>query len=882
MVHRKRLRVAVVLVVCVAVAQVGVMGLARTRRVHNYLVRQLERAFGRPVEVEHFTVLLLPMPELDAQRVTIGEDPAFGNEYFLRAEHLDARLRWTGLLRGHFEFGTVLLRKASLVLTRNAAGRWNLEDWLPPGKEAGNPYFYGPQPAPTRGNFLRKIDVDEGRINFKMGADKLPFAFTGVTGSVEQVVPGRWKLQLEAQPWRSGVQLQSAGIVRVAGDIAGTSARLRPAKISVHWERVSLADLFRMITGADLGVRGEFMLDATANSGAARDRADPVAAAEGEWTFALSARANKIHRWNLTDRPDNPSVNVNMNGRWNAALGTLTAEDVKVEMPRSNLRGTVFFGAMPPSWHCRVDSLGVQATDLLAWYRAFYNGVDERVTAEQFFTGTMAMQGWPLNLQSAAFSSAGGSLTIPGIEAALRIGAMRGGKDREKFAIEPVKITMSPGVIRNSVNMRAPMQNLKRLAASSGAPNEIQLALSEDFAGHSGGITLSGHVDEIAQALKISAALGQTLNHGWELQGPASAAMRWEWSGQQSRGQWNGTVTLAGAEMQAAGLNLPVHMEDVRLEWNEGKRRALIAKLAALGANWSGEIAENTLPAVNEAPHWNFKLHADRLNATEMDRWVGPRARPGWLENLFPSLLRDAAPRATASELLRRVNAEGEIRVDQLIIERLTLANLRSQVVMRNLQLDVQDAEAGWAGGKIRGKMRAVFAPMPKYEIAAELDGVDLAQIPSGKLADSFAGIVAGTVQLSMEGVGRDTLLQRLTGKGKLSLKNPEFRRWDVSERAADGAPGSGVSRWTSGQGAFTVSEKIVKFDPLQLDGASGRTTVRGTVSFGREANLHIETRISAGKDSPNPSAPPALRVSGPLDGPKFTSENLQAKKSAN
>src|SRR6202022_4887441 len=101
----------------------------------------------------------------------------------------------------------------------------------------------------------------------------------------EQIAQGRWKLELEAKPWRSGAQLQSAGTVRVSGDIAGTSARLRPAKISVHWERVSLADLFRMVTGADLGLRGEFVLDATANSGAANDSPNTPPAAEGEWTL---------------------------------------------------------------------------------------------------------------------------------------------------------------------------------------------------------------------------------------------------------------------------------------------------------------------------------------------------------------------------------------------------------------------------------------------------------------------------------------------------------------------------------------------------------------------------------------------------------------------
>jgi uncharacterized protein involved in outer membrane biogenesis len=870
---RKQWKLAIVLIVAVVVAQAAVSVAVRTRRMHGFLVEQLERSFGRPVEVDYFSVRLLPMPELDAQQVTIGEDPAFGNEYFLRAEHLGASLRWSGLLRGHFEFGTVSLDRPSLILARNQEGKWNLERWLPPEKETAGKtaHFYGPQPAATRGNYLRKINVDEGRINFKIGDEKLPFAFTGVTGSVEQIAFGRWQLQLEAQPWRSGVQLQSTGIMRVVGDIAGTSARLRPAEINVRWDKVSLADLFRMVSGADLGVRGEFALDATAKSGPAADVANTAAGTPQDWTFALAARGTRIHRWNLTDRDDNPSVNVSMNGRWNSALGTVFAKEVKVETVKSNLRGTAeFLDAPAPSWKWEVDSAGIQAADLLAWYRAFHGGVAEGVSAEQFFTGTMRVSGWPVVLQSAAFSSTGGALKIPGLERSLHIGAMRGGKEKEKFTVEPVAITMA--------GKGAPTQSAKRRTSISGSENGMELAMTGDLAAHAGAVTVTGRVEEIADTLKITAALGQTLNHGWELKGAAAAAMRWEWNALGAPGQWTGAVTLTGAELEAAGLNLPVRMEDVRLEWNGGKRGATIGKVGLLGANWSGEIAETRLLAGNEAPRWNFKLHADHLNATELDRWIGPRARPGWLSNLLPSLLRDAAPKAMPTDLLRRVDAEGEMRVDDVTIERLKLVNLQAQIAMRDLRLDVKEAEAQWAGGTVRGKLLGVFAPAPKYEIAVELEGVDLAQIPAGRLSDDFAGSGFATLQLSMEGVGREQLLQKLAGKGKVRLKNPEFHGWNVS--AKESAPRSGISRWTSGEGSFSVGERSVKLDGLQLESASGQTTIRGTVSFAREANLRIETKAS-GTNGARPAAAGAVKISGPLEGPKVTYENLQAKKSA-
>src|SRR5260370_42679210 len=115
------------IVVLVIALQVGVSLLVRTHHVHAYLVARLERAFGRPVEVTSFDARILPSPQLAASEVTVEEDPAFGHEYFLRAEHLIAALRWRGLLQGQFEFGTMSLNRPSLILVQNSEGRSNLQ-----------------------------------------------------------------------------------------------------------------------------------------------------------------------------------------------------------------------------------------------------------------------------------------------------------------------------------------------------------------------------------------------------------------------------------------------------------------------------------------------------------------------------------------------------------------------------------------------------------------------------------------------------------------------------------------------------------------------------------------------------------------------------------
>jgi AsmA family len=867
---RKWPKLALALVVLVVVAQIGASFLVRTRRVHDYLVAHLTRAFGRPVEVEQFSVQILPSPSFDADRVTVGEDPGFGNEYFLRAERLTAGLRWLGLLRGHFDFGTVSLSRPSLILVRNDEGRWNLERWLPPAKSSANARVYGPPAAPET-NRLLKIEFDDGRVNFKTRSDKLPFAFTGVSGSVEQVSPGRWQLQLEAQPWRSGVSLQSAGTLKVSGDLAGTSTRLQPAQISLHWDRVSLADLSRLARGQDYGLRGEFSLDATAKSG------NSVTAQPGDWTFSVQALASQIHRWDLIERTDNPRLNLTVQGRWNVAVGSLTADKILLQSPASNLLGAAnFSGGETRSVELRVDSLGLQAADLLAWYRAFHPDVAEGLSVQQFFTGGVLLRGWPLRVDSAGFSSTGGILKVPGLTDPIHIGPVRAGLQRDIFAFDPVRIALGtePRDALASKKHRAP----------AALENAADVTILHNWKTQQGSINIEGRLAHVEDALKISSAFGKQLNHGWELTGEATAATHWEWN-RPFKGRWNGTIDLSKSQLVVAGLNQPLNLQDAQLSWDDGQPAARLTRVEGFGGTWSGSITQINSPDPANAPQWRFDLLCDHLDASELDRWVGPRARPTWVQRLLTSLLGGSAPRMPASELVRRVNANGQLRLGQLTIEKLTLANVRAEGSLHDLHLDIRDAEADWAGGKVHAKVNATFSPRPEYDLTANLDNVKLSDLPpAGHLVEKLAGFASGTLHFATTGVGRDELLRHLEGGGDVHFKNVEFRGWDLNASVADGTPHPGISKWSSGHGVFALRDRSIQLESLRLDAAKDLTLVNGTVSFAREADLSIETANAARKPAPKEklSAPErVLKISGPLDVPRVSTEKPGARQPA-
>jgi hypothetical protein len=859
------------LAILLLLAQLGLPFLLQTRRMRAYLLDHLQKSFGRPVEARNFSMDILPFPRLDVEGVSIAENPLFGREYFLRADRMTANVRWLGLLQGHFDFGTITFSRPSLILVRNEMGRWNLEGWLPPAqtKTPSATVAYGPQIPADSGNHLQKIEFDEGRINFKTGDEKRPFAFTGVSGSVEQMAPGRWQLRLEAQPWRSGVPLQSTGTLQVRGEVAGTSARLQPAEIQVHWDKVSIADLFRMITGNDFGVRGVFALDGNASVGKPDSRA-PVPA--GAWKFSLHASAAKIHRWDLTERGDNPGVSLNLNGLWDVAAGEAHAGTLTLDLPHSHFEGAARLKTAGMSdWNLRIQDSGIQAQDLLAWYRAFQPDVAETIEMRQLFKASFALRGFPLSWEDVQISSPSGELLLPGYAKPLRIGPVLGAAHNNFFELLPVQIAMEAP--RKNLAAKAEKSAPKTVAPGA-ASGQIEFRFRDDFIAGRGSLRVNGKLDDAGDFFKAAIAFGRTLNPGWEITGGTAGIITREWDHGVANGRWSGSLIFTKAQLQAAGLNLPVKLDDTRVDWKNGRRTATIARASAFGANWSGVLSDAS-PLDDPAGNlWTFQLHADHLDAADLDLWFGPRARPNWLQRLLPSLLGKSDAGAKPSELLRRVTAEGDLEAESLSIEKIKLTRARAHVAFRDLHLEVRDAQAEWAGGSARGSVSAVFSVPPRYEILANVEHANLAELPwSTHWSDYWNGEASGKLHLTASGIGRDALVSQLAGTGELQLKNLELRGWDVLSSLDTGAIHTGSSRWASGEGEYNISNRAVHFDALTLENPRIKTRLEGTINFSQDLKL---TFASATPDKRGGKSAAVLRLfqlAGPLEKPVATLE---------
>src|SRR5260370_18245665 len=86
--------------------------------------------------------------------------------------------------------------------------------------------------------------------------------------------------------------------------------------------------------------------------------------------------------------------------------------------------------------------------------------------------------------------------------------------------------------------------------------NGADLTLVHDLKTPAGSLSFEGNLNKAEDFLKLSAALGRQLNHGWELSGQAAAMTKWEGK-QPLAGRWNGRIGFHKANFRETGVDNP-------------------------------------------------------------------------------------------------------------------------------------------------------------------------------------------------------------------------------------------------------------------------------------------------------------------------------------
>ncbi len=738
----------------------------RAGAVRRYLIAHLAASFGRPVDVSWFDFSLLDGARIEAHFVSVSDDPQFGSEYFLRADKLTAGLRWSALLSGRFEFGSVSLSRPSLNMSRDAQGHWNVERWLPPAaaQSTARPGFVGPLNPSSEIRAARpvRIDVDGGRINFKRGDNKSPFALEDVSGRVEQNGAGRWQLDLAARPMRAGVELQDIGTLRLRGSIAGTTARLQPADINLTWRAASVADTLRLILQNDYGMRGRLALDFNARI-APSESFLPGGADSGaaHWSVSGTARLTGMHGWRLTARDSDPAANLSVEMNWNPSEARAEIGKLLVEMPASRLQGggeLDWARGIRPEVHLESSTLALD--DLLSWYRALQPDVAEDLRADGVLGLHLKLGGWPLQLQQGALASVGGTLTAKSLPTPLRIGAMDAKVSLGRIDFAPVQFSFTPASLGVVDDKNQPAGELRNDFAVRGAlfPMASPGFLSQlDW-----DLSIEGATSRAQDWLALGAVLARPVQSDWTASGGLAMKMRGTHRAGAAAASWLGSMDFPGLDLSPAFINQPIHFPKAHVDFTQLQRTITLTSAEAFGAVWHGSIARKY-----SDPQWTFDLFADHIASADLDRWLGPRARPGFFSR-FTASKSETASAPPGESLVPRLTAAGRLRVAMIEVPPMRIENFDGQVDLAGRAIQIRKAQADFFGGKIFGAFQARLLPDADYEFQGRFDRVELAQLGQAAsfLNERIGGNASGALTISAHGIGRQDLVRSLQGQG--------------------------------------------------------------------------------------------------------------------
>jgi hypothetical protein len=870
MTKRNWLRAILIGGVLLLAASFGFSRAPRAATVRRYLIAHLAASFGRPVEVSGFDFSLLDGARIEAHFVSVSDDPRFGNEYFLRADTLTAGLRWTSIFAGRFEFGSVSLSRPSLNVARDAEGHWNIERWLPPASQADDrPGFVGPvQPSgDARASRPARIDVDGGRINFKQGDNKIPFALDDVSGRVEQNSAGRWQLDLEARPMRAGVGLQDIGTLQVRGSIAGTTARLQPADLNFAWRAASVADALRLVRQDDYGMRGLLSVDLNAHIAQA-----PPSSVQGEdvgtgqWSISGVARLTGMHGWRLTERATDPAANLSVEMNWRPGDSHAGIRKLLVEMPASQLQGSGdldWAHGIRPELEFKSSTLGLG--DVLSWYRALQPGVAEDLRVDCPLDLNVKLGGWPIQLQQGSIKSVGGTLTTKSLSAPLQIGAINASALHGGLEFGPTEVTFPAAVAGTTL--------IKVEASNSGARNSFVLR---------GGIypqpsnklrwpmdwnfSADGAASRVQDWLALSAALAQPMNPDWSAEGGAAIKMRGVHRADAAPVPWLGTMDFLGLEWRPAYINQPMRFPKAHVEFAPLQKTVTLSAAEAFGTVWHGSASRKY-----SDERWTFDLSADHLDAGELDRWLGPRARPGFLARLTGT--NSVAPVTPVAEaVVGQLSAHGRIRAGIIDISPIRMEKFDGDAEVIGRTVRIRMGQADFFGGKISGLFDAQLLPDPSYEFQGRFDRINLEQLAEAVpfLKDRMDGTASSTLTLSAHGVGRQDLISSMQGQGMVEGKNVELRGIDLSTAF----PANNLNResesFSNIQGTYRILAGGIDLSNFMLDDSRGRFEAEGRIDFSHALSIRVHSAIVQASTAPPPVSSPIYDLGGTIEIPKL------------
>jgi hypothetical protein len=785
-------------------------------RLKSRIITSLSAAVGRPVDLGSVHIRLLPQPGFDLENLVVYDDPAFGSEPILRASAVTADLRLRSLLRGRLEVSKLDLTEPSLNLVHHAGGGWNLQGLLE--RAARTPLApTGKMKSEPRPSFPY-IEGTSGRINFKNGPEKKPYALTSADFSLWQESEDTWGVRLKALPFRSDMNLNDTGQLQLSGtwQRAGTF-RDTPVQFNVEWARAQLGQMTQFFTGNDRGWRGDIRFNAT------------VTGTPALLKVSSTVSADDFRRYDIAS-----GASLSLNGRCDGEYSTQEHEfhHIACIAPVGAGLLTVTGDAGAPDrhkYHLTVTAQDLPASAIGALARRAKKDLPEDLLLEGTLQGKLTVS------ENAA------SGTQSHVEGHGEIAGLRLSSTSEKVELGPLTIPIivigaRAGVSRDRVRAQTSPHTQFELGPFALDRVRAGGAVVRGWVDRSGyGFTMLGDT-EVGRTLRLARMLGiRTLSSAAEGTAQLNLQIAGSWMGQGGRAAFAGPQVTGSAKLRnlrfgLRGAGEPVEISSAEIQLSPDVVRVGKLNLKAAGTVWKGSLEMPRGCGSPEKCPVRFQLTTDEISLKEANEWANPNPKSRPWYRLGTAQL--------APSLLARVRASGRVTADRFVLRGVTASKLSANVSLDAGKLEVTSVDADLLGGKHRGKWQVDFAVKPALcSGSGSLTEISLGNI-SRLMKDDW---VEGSAGASYEIRGPCSADFWQTSEGTLQVDVVDGSLPHVLFK--ENAETLKIRKFTAQAqlhaGTIEVSEG-------ELDSPEGKYEVTGTATFKREIDFKL-ARVPAG-----------------------------------
>lgn len=812
-------------------------------RYRHRLEAGLERVLHRRVNFSEVSIRLLPRPGFVIRNAVVEEDPAFGTEPFTRVDQIECDVSWRTLAGSRLDFSHFHFQHPNINLVRMPGEGWNVERFLL--QMAVLPAADGTAPRSSAADSGRlDIEVDDARINFKLGENKKPLAITDLSAHLSlDRAHNHLQFRVTGYPVRSDLSLPTPGAVEVEGGWTPTADLRGPLDVQLRTRGALLYDWAPLVTGHNTTLYGVMDTDVRLTGSIRALR------------FQGSGRVSDLHRWDQIPPSNSSPVTTTFRGQVDRDRGQVLLDDVEAAFSGSHVRiaGTIEQFVSSPDLDLVVTLERSRLEDLAALAGQVW-AVKGPFAARGRVDGMLSIRGPWTDLHYGGFVGARevvlrtSSASFPVSEIAIRI-------DNRGARLTPVRVSLAPHVILEAEGL---VDRLKHFRYD---------------------LTLSVKAAPLREVLSLGRELGVGRLEGWDAVGSGTASFHVAGPlGVSFHPLLNGRAELRSARLIIPGFTGPVNVPQASV-LVDGNQIVVDRVVAVLGTSvFFGRFEQRD----GSGSPWSFNLHTRNLDAGQGASWfvvLGQR-KPLPLLQRLRGLSLSAADRAAASNLFASLNAQGQFSASTLTYRDATLKDFKANVEIARRVIRIANATFHSGGGQGSLTSGIDLTRMP----ARVTTDVSLSGGAVRELAAHFLPVLRGAHgSMSLDGhfdtvgLSSESIIGNLNGRVTVATSALSLAGFDPV--------GAFVRR--SGAGSLEPSRGPVELRPLTLDlrihdrrvdlkktvveCSGAKLGVSGTCAFDRSATLQVAADLRrvrrrwlerTGKDS----LPRQLAFTGVLD----------------